>query len=120
MQLSFTAKGGSQKETARQRAEYPTDQVKVGVADDGSLALKGTVATDRERQQIEDVARSAAPNHTIGNNLKVSGSVSSSGMSSRGSGLPQADQQQGVEKPKTRQNITRQTVGMKIGLRTDL
>src|SRR5437016_1664972 len=68
------------------RRQLPTsaDQVKVNVADDGSLQLTGTVSTDRERQQVEKVTHSAAPNHAILNKLGVSGPNPNSGMSSRG------------------------------------
>lgn len=92
------------QDALRQQLPASADQVKVSVADDGSLELRGTVATDRERQQIEDVAHSAAPNHAITNKLTVSGSVS--GTSTRGSAMSETDQEQGVEKPKTGQNIT--------------
>lgn len=91
------------QDAIRQQLPASADQVKVSVADDGSLELRGAVSTDRERQQIEDVARSAAPNHTIVDKLTVNGSVS--GMSSRGSAQGES-QQTGVEKPKTGQNIT--------------
>jgi hypothetical protein len=60
----------------RQQLPEAADEVRVNVADDGSLELVGAVVCEREREHVEEVARSAAPNYVIVNKLRVGGSAS--------------------------------------------
>lgn len=50
------------------------DNVTVSSTDDSKIQLAGTVSSDAEKQQVEQIARSAAPNSEIVNKLTVSGS----------------------------------------------
>jgi osmotically-inducible protein OsmY len=47
------------------------NSVVVSTTDDGKLQLSGTVSSERDKQQAEDVARSAAPNQSIVNKISV-------------------------------------------------
>ncbi|HEX5434157.1 MAG TPA: BON domain-containing protein, partial [Candidatus Angelobacter sp.] len=47
------------------------DKVSVGITSDNRIQLKGNVDTEQEKQQIEQVAQSAAPDATIVNNISV-------------------------------------------------
>jgi hypothetical protein len=60
----------------RQQLPEAADEVGVNVSDDGSLELVGAVVCVREREHVEEVARSAAPNYVIVNKLRVGGSAS--------------------------------------------
>jgi osmotically-inducible protein OsmY len=59
----------------RKQLPASADSVTVSVSDDNKIQLNGTVSSDTEKQQIEQIARSAAPDQNIVNNLKVSGSL---------------------------------------------
>lgn len=47
------------------------DKVSVDITSDNRIQLKGNVDTEQEKQQIEQVAQSAAPDTTIVNNISV-------------------------------------------------
>jgi osmotically-inducible protein OsmY len=72
----------SQVQEALQR-QMPSGagNVTVSVAADNSIQLTGTVSSDDQKKQAEQIAHAAAPDQTIINNLSVSGT--SSGSSSR-------------------------------------
>ena len=72
----------SQVQDALQR-QMPSGagNVTVSVAGDNSIQLTGTVSSDDEKKQAEQIAHAAAPDQTIINNLSVSGS--GAGSSSR-------------------------------------
>ncbi|HEY6250344.1 MAG TPA: BON domain-containing protein [Candidatus Angelobacter sp.] len=53
------------------------DNVTVSSTDDNKIQLAGTVSSDAEKQQVEQIARTAAPNADIVNKLTVSGSATS-------------------------------------------
>lgn len=55
----------------RRQMPASADSVTVSVTDDNRLQLTGTVTSETEKGQIEQVARSAAPDQNIVNNLKV-------------------------------------------------
>src|SRR5215467_9554627 len=58
----------------RKQLPASADSVTVSVSDDNKLQLNGTVSSDTEKQQIEQIAHSAAPDQTIVNKITVSGS----------------------------------------------
>jgi osmotically-inducible protein OsmY len=58
------------------RKQMPSSNVTVSVTSDNQLRLSGTVNSQSEKQQAEDIAHSAAPNQSIVNNIKVRGSSS--------------------------------------------
>lgn len=51
--------------------QLPSAGVVVNTTDDGKLQLSGTVSSERQKQQAEDIARSAAPNQSIVNKISV-------------------------------------------------
>ena len=51
------------------------DNVTVSTTDDNKVQLSGTVSSDAEKQQVEQIARTAAPNADITNKLTVGGST---------------------------------------------
>jgi len=57
--------------------------ITVSVAADNSVQLTGTVSSDDQKKQAEQIAHAAAPDQTIINNLSVSGTSSGSSSSSR-------------------------------------
>ena len=72
----------------RKQLPASADSVTVSVSDDNKIQLNGTVSSDTEKQQIEQIARSAAPDQTIVNKIIVSGSSTkppSSSISGQGS-----------------------------------
>ncbi|HKR32472.1 MAG TPA: BON domain-containing protein [Terriglobales bacterium] len=48
-----------------------SSNVTVSATDDGKLQLTGVVSSERDKQQAEDIARSAAPNQSIVNKISV-------------------------------------------------
>lgn len=58
----------------RKQLPASADSVTVSVSDDNKIQLNGSVSSDTEKQQIEQIARSAAPDQTIVNKITVSGS----------------------------------------------
>ena len=60
------------------RSQMPSaaDNVKVSVTDDNKIKLSGSVDSSAHKVQVEQIARSVAPDQTIVNKLKVSGSPS--------------------------------------------
>jgi osmotically-inducible protein OsmY len=63
----------------RKQMPASADSVTVSVSQDNKVRLSGTVSSDTEKQQIEEIAHSAAPNVDIENKLKVSASPSAPG-----------------------------------------
>lgn len=63
----------------RKQLPASADNVNVSVSDDNKIQLTGTVSSDTEKQQVEQIARSAAPSAEIVNKLNVSGSPSGPG-----------------------------------------
>jgi osmotically-inducible protein OsmY len=63
----------------RKQLPASADSVTVSVSDDNKIQLSGSVSSDTEKQQVEQIARSAAPNVEIVNKLNVSSSPSSPG-----------------------------------------
>jgi osmotically-inducible protein OsmY len=57
----------------RKQLPASADSVTVGVSDDNKIELTGTVNSDAEKKQIEQVAQAAAPDQKIKNKLKVNG-----------------------------------------------
>ncbi len=60
------------QDALRKQLPASADSVVVGVLSDNRIQLSGTVSSERERQQIEQVARSAAPDQVILNSIAVS------------------------------------------------
>lgn len=58
----------------RKQLPNVADNVTVSSTADNKIQLAGTVSSDAEKQQVEQIARSAAPNSEIVNKLTVSGS----------------------------------------------
>jgi osmotically-inducible protein OsmY len=81
----------------RKQLPASADNVTVSVTDDNKVQLSGSVASDSEKQQVEQIARSAAPNVDIVNKLSVSGSSSGPGSTS-----PSGSQPPSSEKPPMR------------------
>jgi osmotically-inducible protein OsmY len=65
----------TQVQQALNRQLPASDQVTASVADDGSLKLTGTVSNARDKEQAEDIARSAT-NKQIDNKIEVRSSNS--------------------------------------------
>jgi osmotically-inducible protein OsmY len=63
----------------RKQLPASADSVTVSTTDDGKIQLSGSVSSDTEKQQVEQIARSAAPNVEIVNKLNVSSSPSGPG-----------------------------------------
>ena len=61
----------------RQQLPASADSVSVGLSDDNKIQLRGTVSSEQEKQNIEQVARSAAPDQVIVNSLTVTNPVMS-------------------------------------------
>ncbi len=61
----------------RKQLPASADSVTVSVTDDNKIQLSGSVNSESEKQQVEQIARSASPNVEIVNKLNVSGSGSS-------------------------------------------
>lgn len=75
-----SAKAQSDIQSAlRKQLPSSADNVTVSATDDNKIQLSGSVSSDTEKQQVEQIARSAAPNAEIVNKLNVSGSPSSPG-----------------------------------------
>lgn len=55
----------------RRQLPASADSVTVSITDDNKLQLTGTVTSDMEKNQVEQVAHSAAPDLSIVNNLQV-------------------------------------------------
>jgi len=55
----------------RQQLPTSADKVKVSITDDNRIQLSGHVKTDEEKQKIEQVAQSAAPDAPIVDNIKT-------------------------------------------------
>jgi osmotically-inducible protein OsmY len=74
----------SQVQDALQR-QMPSGagNITVSVAADNSVQLTGTVSSDDQKKQAEQIAHAAAPDQTIINNLSVSGTSGGSSSSSR-------------------------------------
>ncbi len=58
----------------RQQLPASADSVNVGLSEDNKIQLTGTVSSEQEKKQIEQVARSAAPDQIIINSISVSSS----------------------------------------------
>jgi len=58
----------------RKQLPASADNVTVSTTDDGRVQLAGVVASESEKQQVEQIARSAAPNAEIVDRLTVTGS----------------------------------------------
>jgi osmotically-inducible protein OsmY len=58
----------------RKQLPASADNVTVSTTDDGRIQLTGVVASESEKQQVEQIARSAAPNAEIADRLTVTGS----------------------------------------------
>lgn len=82
----------------RKQLPASADSVTVSVSDDNKIQLNGSVSSDTEKQQIEQIARSAAPDQTIVNKITVSGS---STMPPSGSTSPDASGPDKERKPAT-------------------
>jgi osmotically-inducible protein OsmY len=63
----------------RKQLPASADNVMVSVTNDNKVQLSGTVNSASEKQQVEQIARSAAPNVEIVNNLHTSGSTAAPG-----------------------------------------
>lgn len=63
----------------RKQMPASADNVTVSVGDNNKVQLSGTVSSDSEKQQVEQIARSAAPSVDIDNKLTVSSSPSAPG-----------------------------------------
>jgi osmotically-inducible protein OsmY len=61
----------------RKQMPASADNVTVSVTDDNKVQLSGTVNSDSEKSQVEQIAHSAAPDADIVNKLQVSSSPSS-------------------------------------------
>lgn len=72
----------------RKQLPSSADNVTVSVTDDNKIQLAGSVSSDTEKQQVEQIARSAAPNTEIVNKLNVSGSSKPGEMPPSGSQPP--------------------------------
>lgn len=71
------AKAQADIQTAlRKQLPASADNVTVSVGDNNKIQLSGTVSSDTEKQQVEQIARSAAPGVDIDNKLNVSSSPS--------------------------------------------
>lgn len=77
----------------RKQLPNVADNVTVSSTDDNKIQLAGTVSSDAEKQQVEQIARTAAPNSDIVNKLTVSGSSTSP------STMPPASQPPASSKP---------------------
>jgi osmotically-inducible protein OsmY len=64
----------------RKQLPNVADNVTVSSTDDNKIQLSGTVSSDAEKQQVEQIAHTAAPNAEIVNKLTVSSSNSPSSM----------------------------------------
>jgi osmotically-inducible protein OsmY len=87
-----TSKAQSDIQSAlRKQMPASADNVTVSVTGENQIELSGTVSSDSEKTQVEQIAQSAAPTATIVNHLKVSSSTSGSGaMPPQGSQPPAA------------------------------
>jgi len=63
----------------RKQLPNVADSVTVSSTDDNKIQLSGTVSSDAEKQQVEQIARTAAPSADIVNKLTVGGSSSGPG-----------------------------------------
>ncbi|HLJ27439.1 MAG TPA: BON domain-containing protein [Candidatus Angelobacter sp.] len=63
----------------RKQLPASADNVTVSVGDGNKIQLTGTVGSDTEKQQVEQIAHSAAPNVDLDNKLTVSASPSGPG-----------------------------------------
>ena len=71
------AKAQADIQTAlRKQLPASADNVTVSVGDNNKIQLSGTVSSDTEKQQVEQIAHSAAPGVDIDNKLTVSSSPS--------------------------------------------
>jgi len=61
------------QEALQRQMQSGAGNVTVSVAGDNSIQLTGTVASDDQKKQAEQIAHAAAPDQTIVNNLSVSG-----------------------------------------------
>ena len=71
-----TAAAGAQsqiQDALQRQLPSAAGNVTVSIADDNSIQLTGTVTTDDQKKQAEQIAHSAAPDQTIINSLSVSG-----------------------------------------------
>lgn len=64
------------KDALQQQMPSGAGNLTVSVAENNSIQLTGTVATDDQKKQAEQIAHAVAPDQTIVNNLSVSGSSS--------------------------------------------
>lgn len=93
----------------RRQMPASADSVTVSLTDDRRIQLSGTVTSETEKNQIEQVARSAAPDLSIVNNLKVANAPSGptamppTGMTPNPQPQPQPDT--GTEKGTSRQPV---------------
>lgn len=91
----------------RRQLPASADSVTVSVTDDNRIQLSGTVTSETEKNQIEQVARSAAPDLGIVSKLKVANSPSPTTMPPTGvtpnGQQPEPRPDTGTEKGTTRQ-----------------
>ena len=68
---SLTQARSAVENAIRKQMPSSADNVTVGITDDNRIRLSGNVNTEQEKQQIEQVAQSAAPEATIVNGISV-------------------------------------------------
>ena len=86
---SQTGQAGSAADSAKAQSDIQSalrkqlpsaaDNVTVSVTDDNKVQLSGTVSSDTEKQQVEQIAHSTAPNMEIVNKLNTNGSSGNPG-----------------------------------------
>lgn len=59
------------EDAIRKQMPSSADKVSVGITDDNRLQLSGNVNTEQEKQKIEQIAQSAAPEANIVNSISV-------------------------------------------------
>lgn len=84
-QMGKSESGGSAKAQSdiqsalRKQLPASADNVTVSASDNNKVQLTGTVSSETEKQQVEQIAHSAAPNVDIDNKLNVSSTPSGPG-----------------------------------------
>jgi len=88
----------------RRQLPASADSVSVSATDDNKIKLSGTVSSETEKGQIEQIARSAAPDMKIENKLTVAGAPGGPTTPSPVATPPNAGQRRGTENPSTQPN----------------
>lgn len=114
-----SASGGAKAQSDIQsalRKQLPAsaDAVTVSVTDDNKVQLTGTVSSDAEKQQVEQIAHSAAPNMEIVNKLNTSSSPNSPGAMP-----PSGNQPPSGSKPPQLRLVAYQATGSQTSPSTD-